>query len=741
MIQGAGGAAAAGAAAAAEDPKPPNRYVKLPTLIQMENVECGAAALGIVLRYFGKIVPLEELRRECGVSRDGSKALHVVEAGRAYGLEASGRKYSKIKSLFDLDYPAILFWNRNHYVVLGGFKKGKAYISDPARGPRTVPLDEFDLAYSGVVLTFKPGENFEPGGEKRNIWAAIWRRIQSSKIPLAFIVLCGLALVLPGLLAPTFSKIFVDEFLIADRERIVNPLLIAMSVTVFISMLLTYMQERALIKLETRLALGTSAAFFTHILKLPIAYFAQRGAGEIAERVLVNDKVAKTITGRLATTAIDCVTMVFYLALMLLYSASLTVYVLALSAINVAALLFAGRARKDASQRLLADRGKLSSTASYGLGMVETLKATGNELEFFSRWAGYQSKTLRSEQELQRLGDWTSIVPPLVTALTTATVFFVGGSKVMNGELTVGLLVAYQLLASNFARPLTSLVSFGSAIQELEADMNRIDDVLGYAPDPALEPSTDQRTQTAIGAKLRGKVEMKGITFGYSHLDPPLIRGFSLTVLPGQRVALVGGSGSGKSTVAKMIGGLLNPQEGEILFDDVPRDAIPRRVITNSLAVVDQEVMMFEGTIRENLSMWDATVPGHQLNRAVDDAELREMISGREGKLDAEVEEGGGNFSGGQRQRLEIARSLIGDPTILVLDEATSALDPITEVKIDDALRQRGCTCIIVAHRLSTIRDCDLIVVMDRGQRMESGTHEELMDKKGLYFRLMQAEG
>ncbi|MEM8997642.1 MAG: cysteine peptidase family C39 domain-containing protein, partial [Acidobacteriota bacterium] len=588
----------AGGAPAQEEgpPTPPNRYVKLPTLIQMENVECGAAALGIVLRYFGKIVPLEELRRECGVSRDGSKALHVVEAGRAYGLEASGRKFSKIKSLFDLDFPAILFWNRNHYVVLGGFKKGQAYISDPARGPRMVPLDEFDLAYSGVVLTFKPGEDFEPGGEKRNIWAAIWRRIQTSKIPLAFIVLCGLALVLPGLLAPTFSKIFVDEYLIAERERIVSPLLIAMSVTVFISMLLTYMQERALIKLETRLALGTSAAFFTHILKLPMAYFAQRGAGEIADRVGVNDKVAKTITGRLATTAIDCFTMIFYLALMFLYSVSLTLIVLALSGINVAALLFAGRARKDASQRLLADRGKLSSTSAYGLGMVETLKATGNELEFFSRWAGYQSKTLRSEQELQRLGDWTSIVPPLVTAFTTATIFFVGGSKVMTGELTVGLLVAYQLLAGQFARPLTSLVSFGSAIQELEADMNRIDDVLGYDPDPALGAGRGE-TQLAVptvGAKLRGKVEMKGITFGYSHLDPPLIRGFSLTVMPGQRVALVGGSGSGKSTVAKMIGGLLRPQEGEILFDDVPRDEIPRRVITNSLAVVDQEILMFE---------------------------------------------------------------------------------------------------------------------------------------------------
>ncbi|MEO1085970.1 MAG: ATP-binding cassette domain-containing protein, partial [Acidobacteriota bacterium] len=335
-----------------------------------------------------------------------------------------------------------------------------------------------------------------------------------------------------------------------------------------------------------------------------------------------------------------------------------------------------------------------------------------------------------------------TVSSPVIT-MEPPTKKIVAVVRAVTGELTVGLLVAYQLLAGQFARPLTSLVSFGSAIQELEADMNRIDDVLGYDPDPSLDAGRGetQLAVPAVGAKLRGKVEMKGITFGYSHLDPPLIRGFSLTVLPGQRVALVGGSGSGKSTVAKMIGGLLTPQEGEILFDDVPKDEIPRRVITNSLAVVDQEILMFEGSIRDNLSMWDTTVPAHQLNRAVDDAELREMISGREGKLDAEVEEGGGNFSGGQRQRLEIARSLVGDPTILILDEATSALDPITEVKIDNALRQRGCTCIIVAHRLSTIRDCDLIVVMDRGQRMESGTHDELMEKKGLYFRLMKAEG
>ncbi|MCG8462022.1 MAG: ATP-binding cassette domain-containing protein, partial [Holophagales bacterium] len=449
------------------------------------------------------------------------------------------------------------------------------------------------------------------------------------------------------------------------------------------------------------------------------------------------------ITGRLATTAIDCLTMIFYAGLMLFYSASLTLVVMLLAAINVAALLFAGRARKDASQRLLADRGKLSSTAAYGLGMVETLKATGNELEFFSRWAGYQSKTLRSEQELQRLGDWIAIVPPLVTAVTTATIFFVGGSKVMSGELTVGLLVAYQLLAAQFTRPLTHLVSFGSSIQELEADMNRIDDVLGYTPDTVLgdQPGSAGDEAAPVGAKLRGKVELQNITFGYSHLDPPLIRGFSLTVLPGQRVALVGGSGSGKSTVAKLIAGLLQPQEGKILFDDRLREEIPRRIITNSLAMVDQEVLMFEGTIRDNLAMWDTTVRDTRLTRAIDDSALRQMISDREGKLDAVVEEGGGNFSGGQRQRLEIARSLVSDPTILVLDEATSALDPITEVQIDNALRQRGCTCIIVAHRLSTIRDCDLIVVMDRGQRMEADTHEKLMQKKGLYYRLMKAEG
>ncbi|MEM9557806.1 MAG: NHLP family bacteriocin export ABC transporter peptidase/permease/ATPase subunit [Acidobacteriota bacterium] len=746
------GAQAAAAAGGETLAPPPDRHVDLPTLIQMENVECGAAALGIVLQHFGRVVPLEVLREDCGVSRDGTKAVHMVEAARRYDLEASGRRYSKIESLYELDYPAILFWNRNHWVVLGGFKKGKALLSDPARGPRAVSLEELDLAYSGVVLTFTPGESFEPGGQKRSLVAAIWRRISSSRVPLAFIVLCGLALVLPGLLAPAFSKIFVDEYLIAERERMINPLLVAMAVTFVVSMVLTYLQERALIKLETRLALGASTEFVRHLLRLPVGFFAQRGAGEIAERVQMNDKVAKTITGRLATTAIDCLTMVFYALLLCLYALDLTLWVMALAAVNVAALHFAGRARRDASQRLLADRGKLQSTASYGLGMMETLKATGNELEFFSRWAGYQSKTLRSEQELQRLGDWISIVPPLVTALTTAMIFFVGGSKVMAGALTVGQLVAYQLLAAQFTRPLTNLVSFGSALQELEADMNRIDDVGRYAPEIQLGDvaggdlvgdGVAERDVLGrdVGAKLTGKVELRGVTFGYGRFDPPLIKGFSLVVTPGQRIALVGASGSGKSTVARLVAGLLQPQKGEILFDDVPREQIPRRVLTNSLAMVDQEVLMFEGSIRDNLALWDATVRDARLQAAIDDAELRSMVSGREGMLDGRVAEGGDNFSGGQRQRLEIARSLVADPSILVLDEATSALDPITEQRIDDALRRRGCTCIIVAHRLSTIRDCDQIYVMDRGQRAESGTHAELLAKKGLYYRLMKAEG
>jgi len=728
--------AAAGATPAQGPKKPPSRRRKVPTVLQMEAVECGAASLCMILSYHGRIVPLEECRAECGVSRDGSKANNVLKAARKYGLESKGYKY-ELEDLYGVEFPCILFWNANHFVVLEGFKKGKAFLNDPAQGPRVVTMEELDASFSGVVLTFKKGPEFKPGGDKPSLAAALRRRLVGSEAALMFVLLCGLFLVVPGLVIPTFSRVFVDEFLVSGRSSVVGPLLFGMAFTLGLQAALIYLQQYFLLRLETKLALKTSSSFFNHILRLPVGYFAQRFAGEIGTRVAINDKVATLVSGKLATTAIDCFLIIFYAGLMMRYSVGLTLTVVAVALLNVAAIKIVARVRVDASRRLMGDKGKLQGTAMSGLKMIETLKATGGEAEFFSRWAGYQAKTLRAEQHLRQLADMTAVVPMVVGTLVTATVLLMGGLKVMNGELTVGLLVAYQALTGSFTKPLNSFVNFGSMVQELEADLNRLDDVLRYPQDPLYQQkevadASDRRM------KLTGRIELKDVTFGYSPLEKPLIENFNLSIQPGQRVALVGGSGSGKSTAAKLISGLYRPWSGQVMFDGVPREQLPRRLLQNSIGLVDQEIFLFGGTIQENVTMWDGTIPTNRVTEACRDAAIAEVIEQREGGYGGWVEEGGGNFSGGQRQRLEIARSMVGHPTILILDEATSALDPTTEGIVDDALRRRGCTCIIIAHRLSTIRDCDEIVVLQRGKIVQRGTHDEMKDVPGPYAQLIK---
>lgn len=717
--------------------KPPRRRVKTPTILQMEAVECGAAALAMVLAYYGRWVPLEELRQECGVSRDGSKASNVLRAARKYGLEAKGFKYSDLEKLYELEFPAILFWNFNHFVVLDGFRGEQVLLNDPAQGPRVVSMAELDGSYSGVVLTFKPGPEFRKGGASPKMLPALRRRLTGSESALLYTILCGLLLVIPGLVIPTFTRVFIDDYLLAGQAWLVRPLLWAMAATLVVHGLLTWMQKHALLRLETKLALVTSSQFFMHVLRLPAAYFGQRFSGEIGSRVMINDRVASMISGRLAAVVIDSLMTVFYAALMLVYDVALTFTVINIALLNVAAIRLAARARTDGSRRLMQDRGKLTGTAMNGLQMIETIKATGSEAEFFARWAGYYAKVINNEQYLQVLAQISTAVPPLVQTMSTAAVLVMGGMKVMDGQLTIGMLVAYQTLLTSFTRPLNAFVQFGADMQELQADMNRLDDVLRYPADPQYEQTREKCPVDPKIVKLSGHVELRDVTFGYSPLEPPLVEGFNLVVEPGKRVAFVGSSGSGKSTAAKLISGLYQPWSGEVLFDGIPRTRLPRDLIANSLAVVDQEVFLFGGSVSENVTMWDSTIPPQRISQAARDAAIDDVIESREGGYQSRVQEGGGNFSGGQCQRLEITRALVGEPTILILDEATSALDPATEQHIDESLRRRGCTCIIIAHRLSTIRDCDEIIVMERGKIVQRGTHDEMKDVDGPYKRLI----
>lgn len=716
----------------------PRRYrrVKTPTVLQMEAVECGAAALGIVLGYYGRIVPLEELRVACGVSRDGSVAGNMLRAARRYGLTAQGYQ-SEPDSLHEFTLPIIIHWNFNHYLVVEGFGRGKVYLNDPARGPRVVSDTEFDESFTGVAMVFEPTPEFVKAGKRENLLEALGKRLSRSQMALAFVVLASLALIIPGLIIPAFARIFVDDILVGGQNNWLTGLLLVMGLTALLRGMLTSLQQRYLLRLETKIALSTSAQFFWHILRLPMGFFTQRFGGEIGYRVEINDRVAQVVAEEIATTLLNLVLIVFYAILMFQYSPLLTIIGIAIALLNYAALRYVSRQRVDTNQRLLQERGKLVATAMNGLQTIETLKASGAESDFFAQWAGYQAKTLNAQQELGRYSQLLSVVPVFLSAISTVAILGLGGWQIMRGEITLGLLVAFQTLMASFLEPVNQLVNLGGRLQEVTGDLNRLDDVLRYEIDPQTAQTAETET---TNAKLSGSVELRSITFGYSPLAAPLIENFSLSLKPGQRVALVGGSGSGKSTIARILAGLYQPAQGEILFDGQPRAAIPRALITNSLAMVDQDIFLFEGTVRDNLTLWDTTIPETSILRAAKDSAIHDDILERQDGYEHIVEEGGRNFSGGQRQRLEIARALVGNPTIVIMDEATSALDTVTEKIIDDNLRRRGCTCLIVAHRLSTIRDCDEIIVLDRGKVVQRGTHDELRKQDGMYLRLVMAD-
>jgi len=709
---------------------------RTPTVLQMEAVECGAAALAMVLAYHGAWIPLEQLRVACGVSRDGSKASNIVRAARRFGLAAKGFR-KEPSTLHDLPMPCIIHWNFNHFVVLEGIDGHRVYINDPAIGRRRIDMAELDLAFTGVALAMERTEAFKKLGRKPQGLRLLLRELRGSKQTVGLLVILSFALILPSIVAAGFSKIFIDDILIKHTTGWLVPLLIGMAVTAMLRAGLTIVRQSLLLRLQTKLAVVMISRFLWHIMALPVEFFTQRHAGDIASRVAANEQIARLLSSGVAANALNLTSISFFAAAMAIYDVPLAAIGVSMSLANVLTLKFIGERRQDLSRSLALEQGKLVGATVGAVRTIETLKASGLEDEAFGQWSGIQAKALNAEQELGVSAILLEMLPTLFSGLTVAAILGIGGLRVIEGSLTLGSLVAFQSLMASFSEPVTDLVNYAGSLQTIKGALERLEDVYNY---PLDNSGKNVDAANRFPSKLTGRIAISNIQFGYSILEPPLLADLSISIQPGSRVALVGASGSGKTTLGKLICGLYKPWAGEIRIDGWTLPEIPPQVFANTIAYVDQDIFLFEGTARDNLTLWDQTVTEADLSQALKDAVIHEDIATRAGNYDCYVNEGGTNFSGGQRQRIEIARALVSNPAVIVLDEATGALDPITEKVIDDNLRRRGCTCIIIAHRLSTIRDCDEIIVLQHGKIVERGTHEQLIIAQGAYAKLVAQE-
>jgi len=712
------------------------KRVKVPTVLQMEATECVAASLAMILAHYGLWIPLEKLRAECGVNRDGSKASNVMRAAKARGCEVHGYRWEAESLREEQDYPLIIHWEFNHFLVLEGIIGDTVYLNDPGMGRRTVPWDEFVTSYTGIALTIRPAVGFKPAGHRYNVFKAVAEKLWEDKWGMTFLILLGLCMIVPGLAAPVFSQVFLDDILTGKhRDWMVN-LCLAMTVSFIVSAVLTWLRAVLLTRWQRKLTLADSSSFFWHLLRLPMQFFHQRYAAEVAGRISMNESVAGVLSGSAATAVLDAFVALFFLLLLLQYNMLLTLIGILFMAMNIAVLMLTRRHLTDLAMRIQQDAGKEYGASINGLTMIDSIKANGNEGDFFMKWAGYRAKVLNGMQEMQMWMLSVTMLPTLLSGLNGALIMTFGGFSIMDGAMTAGMFVAFQHLMGSFQAPVGNLTGLYTSLQNTEMQMQRLNDVRRYEVDDLNYPQTEIKAFPK--QRLSGEVELKHVSFGYSPLEPPLLTDFNLHLQPGHWVAIVGSSGSGKSTVAKVITGLYEEWGGELLFDGYPRRQVPRSVITTSLAAVDQDVFQITGTVGENIALFDRSLRQSDIVRAAKDACIHEDILQVEGGYDAQVSEGGLNFSGGQRQRLEIARALAVNPSILILDEATSALDPITEEKVLENIRHRGCACVIIAHRLSTIRDADEIIVLEHGQIAERGRHREMMKHDGPYRRLIE---
>ncbi len=708
---------------------------KVPVVMQLEALECGAASLCMILAYYDKWIPLEQVREDCGVSRDGSNARNVLKAARFYGLEAKGYRYEPESLKEHGSFPCIIHWNFNHFVVLDGFRGGKAYLNDPAKGAYSVSMETFDESFTGICLQFAPTEAFVPSGKPISMFSFAAKRLAGTGTAIVFTVLTGVIAAVMGFIQPALSRVFLDHLLNGKDPSWAVPFLVILGVFNLIQIIMSALQAIYSLRINGKMAAVGNATYMWKILKLPMHFFSQRMAGDIQERQSANASIANMLINTFAPLVLDTFMMLLYLVIMIRYSVVLTIVGLTSLLINALVSSYISKKRINVTRVSMRDSAKLSSATVAGISMIETIKASGAENGYFKRWSGYQASVNTQQVKFMKMNQYLGMVPQFVSMLADNVVLFLGVYLTMQGKFTVGMIMAFQGFLSSFMSPAMNLVSAGQTLQEMRTQMERVDDVMEYREDSVFAEESTEECQ-----KLSGEIELKNVVFGYSPLADPLITDFNLSIKPGMSVAIVGASGCGKSTMSKLIAGLYKPWSGDIKFDGRTMDQIPKNVFRGSLAVVDQEVILFEDTIANNIKMWDDSIEDFEMILAAHDAQIHEDIMQRPRGYQHKLIEGGKDFSGGQRQRIEIARALAQDPTIVILDEATSALDANTEYGVVKAIHDRGITCVVIAHRLSTIRSCDEIIVMNHGEIVDRGTHDELMEKSTIYQDLVRSE-
>ena len=714
---------------------------RVPVIMQLEALECGAACLCMILAYYDKWIPLEQVRKDCGVSRDGSNAANIMTAAENYGMEVSAYRYEPEVLREQGIFPCIIHWNFNHFVVCDGFRGNKVYLNDPARGDYSVSMETFDDSFTGICLQMVPGEGFEPGGKPVSTAAFIRERLSGARAALAFVLLSSVIGALIQIPNTGLSRVFLDKMLTGKEPSWFIPFLIGLGGLTVIQLVVAWIKAIYSLALQGKMTVTGSSAYMWKVLRLPMEFFSQRMAGDIQMRQSANAQISTDIVDIIAPMAVNTAMMLFYLVIMIRYSWLLTLVGLASILLQILVSRLISSKRINITRVMMRDRAKLSAATTSAMEMIETIKASGAENGYFERWAGYQASVNRQNNRFQELNQYLGMIPGILSGLTNAAVLLLGIWLTMEGHFTAGMIMAFQGLLSSFMSPAFSLIGSGQRMQEMRTDIERIEDVLQYPDDVMLENLSDPSAPAEKEySKLRGSLSMRHVTFGYSPLDEPLIEDFNLELRPGQRVAFVGASGCGKSTLAKLISGLYQPWSGEILLDGIPLRDIVRDVFTCSLTVVDQDITLFEDSIANNIRMWNNAIADYEMILAARDAQIHEDIMRREGGYQYQITEDGRDFSGGQRQRLEIARVLAQDPTIIIMDEATSALDARTEYDVVRSIKDRGISCIVIAHRLSTIRDSDEIIVMEHGKVVERGTHEQLMALGGAYKTLVTSE-